>query len=435
LWNLVSLCETTQASEAPERCHEGFAKTLGDGNMNLEFSAEELQFREQVRDFLRRNLPAELSARVLGLKRLTREDIIGWHRTLYSVGWSGHSWPKEFGGTGWTAIEQHIFDEECSIAGAPPIIPFGLRMVAPVIMAFGNRVQQDYFLPRILSGEHWWCQGYSEPGAGSDLASLTTRAERRRSSSGEEVYVVNGQKTWNTLGHFADWIFCLVRTDPQVRPQSGISFLLIDMKSRGITVRPIPLIDGEHEVNEIWFDDVEVPVSNLIGEENKGWTYAKYLLTHERVNIAQVGQSRRELQRLKQLAARHRDGEHRLLDDVRFRDRLAEVEIDLMALELTVMRVLAAEGKRRDPGPESSVLKIRGSEIQQALSELNMQSIGPYALPWIPEALDAGWHGLPHGADVWGPLTGRYFNQRKTSIFSGSNEIQRNIIAQRILEL
>jgi alkylation response protein AidB-like acyl-CoA dehydrogenase len=398
--------------------------------MNLEFSEQERQFRATVRDFLRHNLPAQLSARVLGLKRLTRDDIIGWHRTLHTVGWSTPSWPKEFGGPGWSAMEQHIFDAECSMAGAPPIISFGVRMVAPVIMAFGNREQQDYCLPRIASGEHWWCQGYSEPGAGSDLASLTTRAERRGA-----LYLVNGQKTWNTLGHFADWIFCLVRTDPQSRPQAGISFLLIDMKTPGITVRPIPLIDGEHEVNEIWFDNVEVPVGNLIGEQNKGWTYAKYLLTHERVNIAQVGQSRRELNRLKQLAAEQRDGERRLLDDVRFRDRLAEVEIELLALELTVLRVLSAEAKRRDPGPESSVLKIRGSEIQQTLSELNMQALGHYALPWIPEALEPGWLGRPDGAGEWAALTGRYFNQRKTSIFSGSNEIQRNIIAQRILEL
>jgi alkylation response protein AidB-like acyl-CoA dehydrogenase len=398
--------------------------------LNLDFSAEETQFREEVRAFLRRNLPAQLSAKVLGLKRLTREDIIGWQRILHSAGWGGPSWPTEFAGTGWSSIEQHIFDEECSLAGAPPIISFGSRMVGPVIMAFGNRPQQEHFLPRILNGTDWWCQGYSEPGAGSDLASLTTRAERRGS-----MYVVNGQKTWNTLGHLADWIFCLVRTDSEARPQAGISFLLIDMRTPGITVRPIPLIDGEHEVNEIWFDNVEVPIANLIGEENKGWTYAKYLLTHERVNIAQVGQARRELKRLQQLAARQLEGGQRLLDNVRFRDRLAEVEIDLMALELTVMRVLSAEKKRRDPGPESSVLKIRGSEIQQALSELNMQALGHYALPWIPAALDAHWHGSPAGAEVWAPLTGRYFNQRKTSIFSGSNEIQRNIIAQRILEL
>jgi alkylation response protein AidB-like acyl-CoA dehydrogenase len=416
LWNLVSLCETELA----------FRRYL---EVDLEFSAGERQFRESVRAFLRSNLAPDLSAKVLGLKRLKREDIIGWQRTLHSVGWGGPSWPKEFGGTGWSSIEQHIFDEECSSAGAPPIISFGVRMVGPVIMAFGNRSQQDYFLPRILAGEHWWCQGYSEPGAGSDLASLTTRAQRQG-----DVYVVNGQKTWNTLGHLADWIFCLVRTDSQSRPQSGISFLLIDMKTPGITVRPIPLVDGEHEVNDIFFDDVKVPVANLIGEENKGWTYAKYLLSHERVNIAQVGIARRELNRLKRLAATQQEGGSRLIEAARFRDRMAEVEIDLMALELTVMRVLSAEGRRRDPGPESSVLKIRGSEIQQALSELNMQAVGHYALPWIPAALEADWSGEP-GVPLWAPLAGRYFNQRKSSIFSGSNEIQRNIIAQRILEL
>ena len=400
------------------------------GAMNLDYSSDELAFREAVREFLRRHLPAQLSAKVLGLKRLNRDDIIGWQRILHSVGWGGPSWPREFGGTGWSAVQQHIFDEECSIAGAPPILSFGVRMVAPVLMAFGTRAQQEYFLPRILAGEHWWCQGYSEPGAGSDLASLKTRAERRGDS-----YVVNGQKTWNTLGHLADWIFCLVRTDPQARPQAGISFLLIDMRTPGITVRPIPLLDGEHEVNEIWFDEVVVPASNLVGEENRGWTYAKYLLGHERVNIAQVGQSRRELARVKQLARTQRDGQRPLIENTRFRDRLAEVEIDLLALELTVMRVLSAQAKQRDPGPESSVLKIRGSEIQQTLSELAMQAIGHQALPWIPAALEAGWHGEPGGAEFWGPLAGRYYNLRKSSIFSGSNEIQRNIIAQRILEL
>jgi alkylation response protein AidB-like acyl-CoA dehydrogenase len=248
------------------------------------------------------------------------------------------------------------------------------------------------------------------------------------------VYVVNGQKTWNTLGHFADWIFCLVRTDPAARQQEGISFLLIDMKTRGITVRPIPLIDGEHEVNEIWFDDVAVPVKNRVGEENKGWTYAKYLLGHERVSIAQVGQARRELRRLKQVAARESSGGRPLWEDARFRDRVAEVEIDLLALEITVMRVLSAETARRDPGPESSVLKIRGAEIQQTLSELTMQAIGHHALPWIPEALEADWHAGCAEQD-WPAFTGRYFNLRKTTIFSGSNEIQRNIIARRILGL
>jgi len=398
--------------------------------VNLEFSAAEVQFRTEVRDFLQRELPPEISSKVLEFKRLEREDWVRWTRILQRRGWSAPSWPHEFGGPGWTTLEQHIFDEECSAAGAPPAIPFGLRMVAPVIMAFGSREQQQYFLPRILSGDHWWCQGYSEPGAGSDLASLKTRAERRG-----DLYIVNGQKTWNTLGHFADWIFCLVRTDTQSRPQAGISFLLIDMKTPGITVRPIRLLDGEREVNEIWFQDVEVPLGNRVGEENKGWTYAKYLLAHERVNIAQLGQSKRELKKLKQLAARERSGGRPLLHDTRFRDRIAQLEVDLLALEFTVLRVLKEDASRSDPGPESSLLKVRGSEIQQTLAELKMQALGHYALPWIPEALDAGWEGEPVGAEQWAAFSGRYFNMRKASIYSGSNEIQRNIIARRILGL
>jgi alkylation response protein AidB-like acyl-CoA dehydrogenase len=398
--------------------------------VNLEFSPAELAFRDEVRAFLRDKLPADLADKVLHLKRLEREDFLRWHRLLHARGWSAPSWPKQFGGPGWSAIEQHIFDEECSAAGAPFLIPFGVRMVAPVIMAFGNREQQEYFLPRILSGEHWWCQGYSEPGAGSDLASLKTRAERRG-----DVYVVNGQKTWNTLGQHADWIFCLVRTDPEARSQAGITFLLIDMKTPGITVRPIPLVDGEHEVNEVWFDNVEVPVQNRVGDENKGWTYAKYLLAHERVNIAQVGQCKRELLMLKQLAARERSGAKPLLEDARFRDRIAEIEIDLMALEITVLRVLSAEAAKKNPGPESSVLKIRGAELQQAIAELKMLAVGPRAMPWIAEALEAGWQGEPAGASDWGAFAGRYFNLRKTTIYGGSNEIQRNIIAQRILGL
>jgi alkylation response protein AidB-like acyl-CoA dehydrogenase len=398
--------------------------------VNLDLSPAEEAFRDEVRAFLRDQLPADLSEKVLGLKRLAREDFLRWQRILHAKGWGAPSWPTQFGGTGWSAIQQHLFDEECSRAGAPILIPFGLRMVAPVIMAFGNREQQEYFLPRIVSGEHWWCQGYSEPGAGSDLASLKTRAERRG-----DKYVVNGQKTWNTLGQHADWIFCLVRTDSEARQQAGISFLLIDMKTPGITVRPIPLIDGEHEVNEVWFDNVEVPVSNRVGEENKGWTYAKYLLAHERVNIAQVGQSKRELQKLKQLAARERAGGRPLIEDARFRDRIADLEVDLLALEFTVLRVLSADTGKGNPGPESSVLKIRGAEIQQTLTELKMQALGPYAIPWIDAALEPGWSGEPAGAENWAAYSGRYFNLRKTTIYGGSNEIQRNIIAQRILGL
>jgi alkylation response protein AidB-like acyl-CoA dehydrogenase len=398
--------------------------------MDLEYTAAERTFRDDVRKFIRDKLPAPLAAKVLGHKRLTREDLIGWQRTLHGQGWSAPTWPKQFGGPGWTAVEQHIFDEETTAAGTPPVLAFGVRMVAPVLMAYGNPAQQQYFLPRILSGEHWWCQGYSEPGAGSDLASLKTTAVRRGDS-----YIVNGQKTWNTLGHLADWMFCLVRTSSEGRSQEGISFLLMDMKTPGITVRPIALIDGEHEVNEVWLDNVEVPVTNRIGEENKGWTYAKYLLTHERVNIARLGDSKRELRSLKALAGRCRSNGRPLIEDVRFRDRIAELEIDLLALEYTVLRVLSAEAAGRDPGPISSALKIGGSEIQQTLTELKMQALGPRALPWIPDALDAGWQGNPDGAEWWAALSGRYFNMRKTTIYSGSNEIQRNIISHRLLGL
>jgi alkylation response protein AidB-like acyl-CoA dehydrogenase len=387
-------------------------------------------FRAEIRRFLSGNLAEALAAKVLGHKRLTREDIIGWHRILHSRGWSAPTWPKEFGGPGWTALEQHVFDEECTAAGAPPILPFGVRMVAPVLMAYGSPAQQQFFLPKILSGEHWWCQGYSEPGAGSDLASLKTSAVRRG-----DHYVVNGQKTWNTLGHFADWMFCLVRTSTEGRSQEGISFLLIDMKSQGISVRPIALIDGEHEVNEVWLDNVAVPVENRVGEENRGWTYAKHLLAHERVSIARLGESKRELRALKALAARVLSAGRPLLEEARFRDRIAEIEIDLRALECTVLRVLADEAAGRDPGAISSVLKIVGSEIQQALTELTMQALGPRALPRVPAALDAGWQGLPEGAEWWAGFTGRYFNMRKTTIYSGSNEIQRNIIAHRLLGL
>src|SRR5579872_95732 len=378
--------------------------------MDLNFSADEERFRSEVRAFVAAELPASIRDKVLGHKRLEREDFLTWVRILNTRGWVAPGWPRRFGGQEWDPVRELILEEECALAGAPPVLPFGRRMVAPVIMAFGNPVQQQYFLPRILSGEHWWCQGYSEPGAGSDLASLRTRAELRG-----DHYVVSGQKTWNTYGHFADWIFCLARTHTQVKPQAGISFLLIDMKSPGITVRPIPLLDGGREVNEIWFDQVAVPVANRVGAENEGWTYAKYLLTHERAGIARLGPSKRELRNLKQLARRQQLGGRPLIEDARFRARIAELEVDLLALEFTALRLLQ-DGSPR--GPESSVLKIRGSDFQQALSELEMQALGPGAL----EAIPAG-------------LTARYFNLRKTSIYGGSNEIQRNIIAQRLLGL
>ena len=406
--------------------------------MDLNFTAEEQSFREEVRSFLRAKLPPEISRKVLGGKRLAKDDFVRWQKLLHAQGWGASGWPAAFAGTGWNAVQQHIFDEECADAGAPMQLPFGLKMVAPVIMAFGNPLQQQRFLPRIIDGTDWWCQGYSEPGSGSDLASLKMRAQLVKSADGDH-YVVNGQKTWTTLGQYADWIFCLVRTSTEGRQQEGISFLLINMKTPGIEVRPIIMLDGEHEINEVWFEDVKVPAENLIGEENKGWTYAKFLLGHERTGIAGVGRSKRELKKLKEIARKETAGGRPLIEDQRFRDRIAQVELELMALEITNLRVISAEGeKKRAPGPEASILKVKGSEIQQMLSELKMQALGHYALPYLDEGLNADWNGdaaMPAYADHAPPLSGQYFNVRKTTIYGGSNEIQKNIISQMILGL
>jgi alkylation response protein AidB-like acyl-CoA dehydrogenase len=399
--------------------------------MNLEFTAEERAFRDEVRAFLRERLPGSVRDKVLDGRELSRDDYLAWQRRLYERGWGAVNWPKQFGGTGWNAVQQYIFEEESAEAGAPRLIPFGLKMVAPVLMAFGTAEQQQRFLPPILSSEAWWCQGYSEPGAGSDLASLRTRAVREGG-----YFVVNGQKTWNTLGHFADWMFCLVRTDLHAKQQSGISFLLIDMKSPGVSVRPIALLDGgSREVNDIFLENVRVPVANLVGEENRGWTYAKFLLGHERTSIAGVGSAKRELARLKQAARAQRRGDGRsLLDDPLFAARVARIEIDLMALEITNLRVLSEEGASRAPGPEASILKIKGTEIQQAISELMMHAAGPYALPLRVEAMEAGWQSDPNLPSVGPPfsatVTSAYLNQRKLSIFGGTNEIQKNIVAK-----
>jgi alkylation response protein AidB-like acyl-CoA dehydrogenase len=397
--------------------------------MDLELSPDELAFRDEVRTFLAQSLPSDLRDRVLRGQRLDRDATLRWHRILYAKGWVAPSWPVELGGTGWSLVQQHIFEEEAALAGAPMTMPFGLRMVAPVLMAFGSAEQQQHFLPRILSGEDWWCQGYSEPGSGSDLASLRTRAERRG-----DVYVVNGQKTWTTLAQYADWIFCLVRTSTEVRAQEGISFLLIDMRSRGVTVRPIVMLDGEHEINEVWFDDVEVPVRNRVGDENKGWTYAKYLLGHERTGNANVGGCKRWLRQLKELAAAQLSNGRRLIDDDRFRDRIAEVEIELKALEITNLRVIAQALENRSPGPEASMLKVIGSEIQQKLTELMMRVLGTDALR-RQQAIDP--LSLQPGIDAMhaAHLTELYLNFRKATIYAGSNEIQRNIIARMILGL
>ena len=396
--------------------------------MDLNYDAGELAFRDEVRTFVRSAVPEALGHKVKTGLPLEREEFLGWHKRLYEKGWVAGTWPVEFGGQGWNAVQQFIFEEECAMAGAPPLLPFSLKMVAPVIMRFGNEAQQARFLPRILSGEDWWCQGYSEPNSGSDLASVRTRAVREG-----DHYVVNGQKTWTTLAQHADWIFCLVRTDTEAKPQKGISFLLIDMKSPGVTVRPIKMLDGEHEINEVYFDDVGVPVENLVGKENEGWTYAKFLLGHERTNIAEVGNCKRQLEKLKALAARAPDGDSVVLANPAFAQRIAQVEIDLMALEITNLRVLDQERKQAAPGPEASLLKIKGSEIQQTLSELLMEVTGWYALP-MDEA-DMATTDVIYGElmEVFKPLSRQYLNTRKVTIYGGSNEIQKNIIGAMLL--
>jgi alkylation response protein AidB-like acyl-CoA dehydrogenase len=391
--------------------------------MDLAFTPEELDFREEIRAWVHAHLPQDIAHKVHNALQLTRDDMQRWGQILGKKGWLGHAWPKEFGGPGWNAIQKHLFEEECALAGAPRVVPFGPVMVAPVIMAFGNAEQQQRFLPGIASGEVWWSQGYSEPGSGSDLASLKTRAERVG-----DHYLVNGQKTWTTLGQFGEWIFCLVRTAAEGKPQNGISFLLIDMKSPGVTVRPIILLDGSAEVNEVFFDNVQVPAENLIGEENKGWSYAKYLLAHERTNIADVNRAKRELERLKRIAKT--EG---VYEDSRFRDEIAKLEVDVVALEMMVLRVLSAEKAGKQSLDIAGLLKIRGSEIQQRYSELMMLAAGPFALPLIREAMEAGWQGDHVGHAHCAPLASTYFNMRKTTIYGGSNEVQRNIVSQFVL--
>ena len=399
--------------------------------MELVLSPEDEAFRQEVRAFLKEKLPPDLANQSATGLRLGKDDHVRWQKILYEKGWVAANWPVEYGGTGWTAMQKHIFEEECAAAGAPPLIPFGLLMVAPVIMAFGNPAQKDRYLPRILRSDDWWCQGYSEPGSGSDLASLRTKAVR----DGDH-YVVNGQKTWTTLAQHADMMFTLVRTSDTGKRQEGISFLLIDMRSPGVTVQPITTMDGSQEINSVFLDDVRVPVENRIGEEGKGWTYAKYLLGHERTGIAGTGRSKAQLKRLKEIARTEMSGGRPLIEDPDFAQRIAQLELDLLSLESLVLRVLYAEKAGKGPGPEASFLKIKGTEVQQMLTELMMEAVGPYAMPFQPETFrDPQWNEEPAGPDYASPLASVYFNWRKASIYGGSNEIQRNIIAKAVLGL
>jgi alkylation response protein AidB-like acyl-CoA dehydrogenase len=388
--------------------------------MDLNYSPEEAAFRDEIRAWIGANLPDELRDKVLNYRELTKDDLLRWHRMLAKKGWIAPHWPKEWGGTDWTVVQRYIFEEECGAAGCPPIVPFGVRMCAPVLLRFGTDAQKQRFLPRMYNGEDFWVQGYSEPGAGSDLASLKTRAVR----DGDH-YVVTGQKIWTTLGHYGDWIFCLVRTDAKTeKRQDGISFLLVDMKSPGITVRPIVLLDQSREVNEVFFDDVRVPAENLVHDENRGWTVAKFLLGYERMGTGNIAVCKRELARVKELAARAG-----LLDDPRFGDRLTRVEVELMALEITNLRFLDQLRGGRPPGAEVSLLKIKGTEIQQTLTELMMQTAGPLAPIFRPVTPDAPFDAFTAA------LFPRYCNVRKATIYAGSNEIQRNIIAKATLGL
>ena len=398
--------------------------------MDLNFTREEQDFRAEVRDWLAANLPEDLATKTRNDASLTKDDMVRWQVILNDKGWLTYSWPAEFGGTGWGPVKQFIFEDEMARASAPRILPFGLKMLAPVLMKFGSKEQQNHYLPRMCDGTDWWCQGYSEPGAGSDLASLKTTAVR----DGDH-YIVNGQKTWTTLGQYADWIFCLVRTSKEGKPQEGISFLLIDMKSPGIEVRPIRTIDGGHEVNEVFFTDVKVPAENLVGEENKGWTYAQYLLTHERTNIAGVGKSYQELNRLKELASRQKRNGRPLTEDPLFAARLARAEIDLMNMEITNLRVLSQAEVGGAPGPESSMLKILGTEIEQELTDLTRRALGRSATALTPEVDEPGYNGPHVTPEGFNNATGVYFNHRKTTIYGGSNEIQKNIITKMITGL
>jgi alkylation response protein AidB-like acyl-CoA dehydrogenase len=391
--------------------------------MNLDFSPEDDAFRAEVRAYFETEYPSWILAKVRNGQTLGKADLDASQRALNARGWLAPNWPKEYGGTGWSATQRFIFDEELERAGAPNVVPMGLLYVAPIICAFGTDAQKAAWLPDILSGKTFWAQGYSEPGSGSDLASLTTRAERV-----DDHYCVNGVKTWTSQGHYADWIFCLVRTSVEAKKQDGISFLCVDMTAPGVTVRPIVTIDGSHYLNEITFENVETSVDNRIGEEGRGWAYNRQLLSHERTSYAHVAGKQRQLDAIKHLAVEAPWGGI-AADKAAFLARIADAEIRLAALEFTTLRALAPLGAGQAPGDEASILKVVATEVAQLITELGLELAGCFAAPSIPDRDAPTWReGLETIPLFAVPATAAYFFTRAQSIYGGANEIQRNII-------
>jgi alkylation response protein AidB-like acyl-CoA dehydrogenase len=401
--------------------------------MDLRFTPEEATFREEVRAFIRDNLPTDIRDRMRLGHSPRKEDTVRWQRILNKKGWAGLSWPKEWGGAGWTAIQKMIFLEENQVAPAPELSSFNITMIGPVLIQFGTEEQKNRFLPRAANLDDWWCQGFSEPGAGSDLASLKTSAKRDG-----DTYVVNGQKIWTSTAHQADWCFLLVRTNPNAaKRQEGISFLLVDMKTPGITVRPIISIDGSHHLNEVFFDDVKVPVSMRVYEENKGWDVAKFLLGNERTGIARLGKSKERVKAAKAMAREVNANGRPLIQDTTFRQRVAQLEIDMQALEITQYRVVSAYDKARGsgrPDPLSSVLKVKGTELLQATTELAIDVAGPLSMPVWAEELEA-MNEPDDMLEAASASTGSYLFLRAASIYGGTNEIQKNILTKAVLGL
>jgi alkylation response protein AidB-like acyl-CoA dehydrogenase len=397
--------------------------------MELFENTAEAGFRRKIAAFLKAALPADLRAKVMDFKRLEKADYVLWHNILADHGYAGPAWPAEYGGQGWNAIQRKIFDEECFLAGAPRLIPH-VNMICPVLQRYGTAWQKERFLGGIFRLQDWWCQGYSEPGAGSDLAALKTRAERDG-----DYYIVNGQKIWTTWAQWADWMFCLVRTKSGGKPQESISFLLIDMKSPGITVRPITSTEGSRDLNEVFFDNVRVPVQNLVGEENQGWTLAKFVLSHERTDLAGVGLCKRFLWLSKRALAPLLADPHSGPADARLRERIVQLEMEVLAHEWTVLRVLSADDAGHSAGAAASILKIRSTELQQALTTVMLDCAGPQGLRYVREAREQDWTGdLPCGA-FQNALAAHYLDWRKVTVFGGTTEVQKNIISKTLLAL